>query len=373
MNVFFASSASLLTDHRMWGEGLLAWSIVDGLARRGHRVVACADEIDVRSPTDAILVKLRRTGRFESLTPILRPRDIDRVLRETEPAGGYDAVHWLFPQMDEEVRLPRTPGARSVIGPLPRPWPVSDRATGLRAGDLLRAPMRPWLRARYRRELQRADVLLSSLPEVHDRLPPELAAKSRVVGFGIDPQRFSVDPLPSVPTVLFAGRLIENKRIRLLVRAFGRVLERVPDATLLVAGEGEQRALLGGDVERLGISSQVEFLDAIPHGDMPALIGRCSLVCLPSVGEPFGMAVLEAMAAGRAVVAVGIGGPRHLVAEGRGGKLVAPDDEASLAEAIAGLLCEPAVLEAMGRFNRGRAELEFSWDHVLGQLEEAYA
>jgi alpha-maltose-1-phosphate synthase len=116
----------------------------------------------------------------------------------------------------------------------------------------------------------------------------------------------------------------------------------------------------------------VKLLGAIGHAEIPGLLAQSSALCLPSHGEPFGMAALEAMAAGRPVVAFAEGGPSYLVDHGRGGYLVAARDAGALASALLRVLSDPDGAREMGRYNRRKVEAEFSRDRTLSQLEAVY-
>lgn len=373
LRIFFASSANLVTDHLPFGEGLIAWHLLSRLALRGHTVVACADQAHLKERAPFELVLLPDAQRFESLSPYTRPYAIGRAFERRGGSGAFDIVHWLFPQQGEEVRLPRTTApCRTVLGPLPFAWSTSDREHGLRAGDLVRAPLTPLLRRRYSREITRADVLLASLPEVQGVLPPADAARAHVVGFGIDATQYDVQPLPAVPRVTFVGRLIENKGIRTLYTAFRTLAAVRPDVELAFFGDGSLRSWLEQSRSRDGLQSRVHLPGVVPHREVGRVLAECSVLCLPSAGEPFGMVILEAMAAGRAVVAVNRGGPAHLLRDGEGGLLVPPGDPAALASALARVLDDPALMSAMGGHNRLKVERTLSWDAVLDDLEQIY-
>jgi glycosyltransferase involved in cell wall biosynthesis len=373
LRIFFASSAALVTDHLPSGEGLIAWHLLSGLARRGHTVVACADRADIRQPVPFELVLLPDAQRLESLSPYTRPYAIRRAFERQGGSNAFDIVHWLFPQQSEEVRFPRTNGScRTVLGPLPYEWAKSDREFGLRPGDLIRAPLTPLLRRRYPREVARADILLASLPEVRSALPPADAARAHVLGFGIDASKYEVRPLPDVQRIAFVGRLIENKGIRTLYAAFRTLASAHPEVELAIYGDGSLRSWLEDSSARDGLQSRVTLHGAVPHSEVPGVLTRSSVLCLPSPGEPFGMAILEAMAAGRPVVAVDLGGPAHLLRDGRGGRLVPADDPAALAAALRGVLADPGAAAAMGRHNRRTVETTLSWNAVLDSLERAY-
>ncbi|MGI8801373.1 MAG: glycosyltransferase family 4 protein [Solirubrobacteraceae bacterium] len=372
LRIFFASAASLLTDHLPSGEGLIAWELLSRLADRGHAVTACADAADLHRAPSFELVLLPNAQRWESLSPYTRPYAIRRAFERRGGSSAYDVVHWLFPQSEDVQFPPTTAACRTVLGPLPRPWGKSDRAFGWRAGDLIRAPLTPSLSRRYARECSATDVLLASLPEVVSTLPRPDAARARVLGFGIDASMYAVTPLPSIPRITFLGRLIENKRVRVLYEAFRTVVQHVEGVELVFVGDGDLRPWLAQRSREDGLGGRVLLAGAVPHDRVGKVLEEASILCLPSAGEPFGMVVLEAMAAGRPVVAVNLGGPRHLVRHGAGGLLVAPDDPAALAAALIELLSDPERMRAMGQYNRRATEHEWSWDRVLDGLEDAY-
>jgi glycosyltransferase involved in cell wall biosynthesis len=111
-------------------------------------------------------------------------------------------------------------------------------------------------------------------------------------------------------------------------------------------------------VAELGLSDRFRFLGFRP--DAPRAVQAFDVVAVPSHVEPFGLAALEAMAAGRPVVASRVGGLPEIVLDGRTGVLVPPRDAAALARGIAGLLDDPALMAAMGEAGRLRASKVFS-------------
>ena len=139
---------------------------------------------------------------------------------------------------------------------------------------------------------------------------PEARGKTEVVDCGVDLGSFSVAPPPGgPPSYLFVGSLIERKNVVRLAEAFGRLDD--PDATLTVVGDGPLRPALEG---RRG----VRLVGAVTNDEVREHMAAARVVCQPSLVEPFGQAVLEAMARGRSVVATRVGGPAELVPEGAG-------------------------------------------------------
>jgi glycosyltransferase involved in cell wall biosynthesis len=152
---------------------------------------------------------------------------------------------------------------------------------------------------------------------------PEARGKTEVVDSGVDLERFTVEPAPNgAPRYLCIGSLTERKNVLRLASAF----ERVGEGTLTFVGDGPLRGGLDG---RPGI----ELTGALPYDRIPAQIAAAHVVCQPSLIEPFGQALLEAMASGRSVVATRIGGPPEFVPP-EAGVLVDPADEGALVEAL---------------------------------------
>ena len=148
---------------------------------------------------------------------------------------------------------------------------------------------------------------------------PEARGKTEVIDSGVDLDRFTVQPAPTgPPRYLCIGSLIQRKNVLRLASAF----ERLGEGTLTFVGDGPLREQLEG---RPGI----ELTGALPYDRIPAQIAAAHVVCQPSLIEPFGQAVLEAMACGRSVVATRIGGPPEFVPP-EAGVLVDPLDEDAL-------------------------------------------
>ncbi|HZC29457.1 MAG TPA: glycosyltransferase family 4 protein, partial [Gaiellaceae bacterium] len=151
---------------------------------------------------------------------------------------------------------------------------------------------------------------------------PDARGKTVVIPSGVDVERFAPSPPPPSAAFLCIGALTPRKNVVHLARAF----ETIGGGTLTFVGDGPMRPQLEG-------RPNVELAGAVRHDELPARIARARVVCQPSLIEPLGQALLEAMASGRTVVATRIGGPPEFVSDGAG-LLVDPTDEAELAAAL---------------------------------------
>ncbi len=184
----------------------------------------------------------------------------------------------------------------------------------------------PGIRAATRFVARRAASIIAVSDYLRRELEakvPEARGKTEVIDSGVDLERFTVQPAPEgPPRYLCIGSLIQRKNVLRLAGAF----EQLGDGTLTFVGDGPLRGQLEG---RPGI----QLTGALPYDRIPAEIAAAHVVCQPSLIEPFGQAVLEAMACGRSVVATRIGGPPEFVPPDAG-VLVDPVDEDALVEGL---------------------------------------
>jgi glycosyltransferase involved in cell wall biosynthesis len=165
---------------------------------------------------------------------------------------------------------------------------------------------------------------------------PEAAGKTEVISSGVDLERFTVAPAPAGPTAyLCVGSLSERKNVVRLADAFARL---AGDATLTFAGDGPLRAALEG-------RERVRLLGRVAHDEIPRLLAAAHVLAQPSVLEPLGQSLLEAMAVGRPVVATRIGGPPEFVPPDAG-VLVDPLDVDALTVALRAAASLPVPNEA---------------------------
>ncbi len=173
-------------------------------------------------------------------------------------------------------------------------------------------------------------------------------------------------PLPAGARVLLCvGRLADQKGVDVAVRAVAHVRERVPEAVLVVLGEGPERARL----EALA-GDGVQLPGRV--GDVAAWYRRADVLVHPARWEGFGLALLEAMLAGKPVVATRVSSAPEIVVDGETGLLVPPDDPQALAEALLALLGDPARAAALGAAGLARARSEFSVERMADRTVAVY-
>lgn len=191
-----------------------------------------------------------------------------------------------------------------------------------------------------------------------------------------------IDKLPAVdtrsalwlphgaPVVGNVAALAPHKGQKHLVAAAAKVVHAVPDARIVIVGEGELKESLERQVKSLALERHV-FLTGF-RADALGLMKSFDLFVMSSVTEGLGSAVLEAMACGRAVVSTRAGGLPEVVVDGETGLLVAAHDEAAMADAIVTLLKQPDRRAAMGAAGRARVMRDFSVDKMVNDTVAVY-
>jgi glycosyltransferase involved in cell wall biosynthesis len=175
---------------------------------------------------------------------------------------------------------------------------------------------------------------------------------------------------PSDPFVIAVGRLVPEKNYGLLIRAIGILLPRFPSIRCLLVGDGVCRAELSALVGSVGLGGRVAFAGS--RADIPDLLGAADVFVLSSLKEGLPVSLLEAMAAGKGIVATSVGGIPETIRDGESGLLVPSGDAEALANGIGTLLADRAFREKLGRAAGDEARRTYDLDAVTRRIERLY-
>jgi glycosyltransferase involved in cell wall biosynthesis len=388
------ASAQELIEREAWG-GLPACHPAPAgwkPAPRPVRVCFMIDRLAVAGTESQLLALIRRLDRGRVLPFLCLLNGEDVVSRSLEPGG--------CPVLRLGVRSllrPRAAGAafrlarflrRERIDVLQVYFPDSTYL-GVLAGRLAGVPfvvrtrnnLGHWLTPAHRllgRLANRLTTLTVANCEaarqalLRDERPrPESVV---VLENGVDLERFlAVPPLdPAAPPrrVGAVANLRPVKGLDVFVRAAAAVGAGHPDAVFRVAGEGELRPALERQVAEAGLAGRFTFAGSVD--DVPAFLAGVDVAVLSSRAEGMSNALLEYMAAGRAVVATAVGASGRLIEDGVHGLLVPPDDPDRLAGAIAALLRDPARAARLGAAARQRARECYGREAMVRRFERFY-
>lgn len=203
----------------------------------------------------------------------------------------------------------------------------------------------------------------------------------RVVPNGVDPQKFRpFNGLESIKRqigidsklcVLFVGRLIPRKGLPYLIEAAKYVIREIGETVFVIVGNGPLRKHLVNYVARVNLLEKFVFLGDVNENVLPSLYSCADVFVLPSIQEGQGIALLEAQAAAKPVVAFDVGGIPEAMLDGETGLLTKPNSQ-ELADALLKLLSNLSLREKMGYKGREFVADNFSWDICARKMLQVY-
>lgn len=365
--------------------------LVDGLRTRGHEVRRLTSTAGLE-PTSAAApdyVCRGTMGRWRTLVQTANPwapRALRRALREFKP----DIVHVrIFQTQLSPLILPLLRGVPSLYHevwyraacPTGNKLLPDGRGCTQRAGPACLTegclPLRDWMPLMAQRHLAsrwhdvfRATVANSGATAdalIREGIPDIIIVPD---GVPITPPRLA---LSTAPTVAFVGRLVREKGVDVLLRAFARIANTYESATLDIVGDGPARVSLEALVLHLGLDQRVRIHGQQSRSRCEDIVRTAWVQVVPSLwAEPFGIVATEAMMRGTAVVASASGGLREIVRHEETGLLVAPGDIDGVASALHRVLGNVVVAAQWGDAGRRVALAEYSSERFIEQIVAVY-
>ncbi|NNJ10926.1 glycosyltransferase family 4 protein [Chloroflexales bacterium ZM16-3] len=358
---------NLTTTTKFGGVESFVWDLARELVGRDHQVTVIGGAGPRREAAPGVRVitfPFVPRAFWQAIPPLRRAYAEAKLLERLTMAvpalphlasAGYDIIHIQKPYDLGPALLARRLGGAKVI--------LGCHGEDFYRGDTLLA--------------RRVDASVSCSRFNAETVARRYGFTPEVVFNGIDISLFRpVSPDPMLrgrdhvgsPLLLFVGRLQPWKGVETAIRA----LPHIPQATLLVAGAGEDRPRLERIVAELGLDVRVRFLGGLDRRDLPRLYSSADLLLATShASETFGIGPVEAQACGLPVVASRFGGFPEVVDEGRTGLLVPPRDPQALADAVNALLSDPARRAAMAAAAPAWAA-QFAWPAVTDRIEAVY-
>ncbi len=347
------------------GSGIVAAEVAAGLAHRGHRVHLVADRAPFRLEDLDAPVHLH-TLRLPDAPALAAPPvavALAGLLANTIETHRLDVVnvHYALPN------APVAQLARAALGPKAPPSVVTLHGT-----DVTPLGADPLYQRVLRRALEDAAVCTAPSTWLAGQAAQVFGGlEVRVIPNFVDLRPFDreVHRCPNRPfTVVHVSNFRPVKRVADAVAAFNRLCEQVP-ARLLLIGDGPDRASVEAGVAALGLSQKVRFL-GVRH-DVATWLLRADVALVPSGAESFGLSALEALAAGRPVVATRVGGLADVVQHEKTGLLAEAGDIDGLATHLHRLATDPALAARFGAAGREDANLRFRPERALDGYESA--
>lgn len=353
--------------------------MVRALLRRGASVDLFAARVDDPPPPGLESLRVYRMPAVGDGEPPSHTAAMAALNRELaaalDGAGPYDLVYeryslWSFAGM-EHARAAGTPGLLEVNAPLIEEQAVHRGLRDAAGAETVAA-----------RVFRAAAALLAVSAEVAAWLERSAAVGGRVhvIANGVDPDRFHPDVPPATPgppgtfTVGFVGSMKRWHGLPVLIEAFARLQTRVAASRLLLVGAGPEDAAVRAALTDRGLAPASCLTGAVAPGEVPAFLTSMDAAIAPypeSRGFYFSpLKVYEYMAAGRAVVASGVGQVAAVIRHDVNGLLCPPGDSVALAAALERLQREPELGARLGRAARVCALQRHSWEGVAERVLE---
>jgi glycosyltransferase involved in cell wall biosynthesis len=285
---------------------------------------------------------------------------LSMALRRLRREFPYDLVHAHY----------AAPGGDAVR----RSRPGTPYVVSVHGGDVLAVARRNDGERPVHRALAGARLVLANSAAIEQRARQLGATDTRVVHLGTDlpPER----PPGDGSALVTVANLVARKRHADVLRALWLLRDSHPTLAWIIVGDGPERAGLERLASELGLSGRLHFTGRLPHAEAVATAQRGAVFVLPSIDEAFGVAYVEAMAAGvPAIGARGESGPEEIAAVGGGIRLVAPGDPDALAQELRTLLDDHRWRVELGRAARATVAASFTWrqcgEATVAAYEEA--
>jgi glycosyltransferase involved in cell wall biosynthesis len=279
----------------------------------------------------------------------------------------------LVREIDADVLFVRFATTYGFLAALSGFHPYLLQVTG--SDILVRTPLQRFLlQWTARAGVKRADAIAATSRLLADQADRWTAGTRRthLIPEGVDLRRF--EPAATRAEEGYVVGSVKTLKpiygIEYLIRAFPKVLEEIPEARLLVVGDGPSRRDLEGLAASLLPAGSYEFAGRVPHDDVPGWLARMDVLAMPTLYESFGVSALEASAMELPVVASAAGGIPEAVRDGETGILVPPGNPPALAKALIQLGRNPSLRLQYGRAGRRLVEAHFDWQKNMTAMED---
>jgi len=379
--VLVSSAAHVLSDYLLTSEGNHCYQLFKHLARYGYQFEALSPYIRVRKPLDNVAFHQVGSFKMSPTSGVMQKCALHseflfrglikakKLLDEMKP----DIVHHMLPAVFNYTFSPLALLAKNlkqpfVFGPISAHFyerPVDEKV------------LLPFTSRLHRATIQKCDRLITVTNQIKSfyetLIDPQLIS---VIPLGVDTETFkpaAKEEEKESFEILYAGSLYSLKGLPYLIQAIASLRKVGLKTSLTIIGEGQQKQALITLAKTLSVEKDVKFEGFVPHSEMPKYYKRCDVFCFPSLGEPFGMAVVEAMACGKTVIATNVGGPSEIIHDEIDGILVPPADPQAIASQIMRLAQNESERRKMGEKARRKAVQSFSWTTIAEKYHQLYS
>lgn len=381
LKIFVHRASALLTDHESHGDGLICFSLLNGLAERGHTIYAFTDRAAIKNGSERLHTK-SHTPRspVHSLNPWELNRTADQWLAELSKEHKFDLVWRMQPFGDACPLPPKTGGLPLVVGPLLYSWPESSIPDRQRAksrfGFSLKSVLTPAALNGWDNTLKQAKLLFCMTEPHAQKMEAQYSNLTSL------PLPVIVDPPdvgPRLPLwteinrpirLVFAAHLLPHKHPQVFCETVRLLRERGLNVQGTLLGDGTERAALEAWARDNGLAEYIIFQGRVSHEQVWKFMREADFLVSNSIGEPYGRGIVEAMSLGTPTICHRSGGPADFIEHGCSSLLVDELAAPAYAAALAPYLENPGKWLEL---SAGALRAAQAWraDKVLEHVENA--
>jgi glycosyltransferase involved in cell wall biosynthesis len=369
LTIYVSCASECLTDHLPHGDGLICYSLLSGLANRGHRIFAYTihDAVHSKNP-NLILHEERASSPAGSLVAFEHGLRSNRWLRQVMKKQSVDVVWRMHPYGIACPLPPATYGRPFVLGPLFYGWPDDP---SVRRPFKIGRMLEPLARRGWHKTMSNADLIFCATDQhSSDVAAQQPRARVQTLPVIAEPHHPAL-ATPRTPSggcrLVFAANLVSNKNPLVYCKVIKGLRDKGLDARGTIIGDGPLRADLEAFCQTSGLKDAVEFIGRVPNAKVFDIVRNAEFLVSTSLGEPYGRGIVEAMSVGTPAICHRSGGPADFIEHGVNGLLVSAIDAEPYTAAIHQALAE----QTWKRLSDGALASARRWrtDAVLDQLE----
>ncbi len=393
-NILIPCASLILTDYLPAGEGLICYNLIKFLAKSGNNYYVYSPSIKIKNQIPEVkFFQPEELNFFPAPDEYTYLKNWKKYVEAVQKHNNsefinydFDVVHYMLPFNLNQSYSPIL-HKPLVIGPIFYPWleleseeysdsEIRDKKDFFpirKIKNFMRRRMIEENKIKQKETLEFADKIIVTLNCVKKYIPEKYHKKIIKIPIGADTYYFTpAEMLPDNNTILFLAYLVKRKGLKYLIEAINIIKNRVPCIKLLVVGEGPDKHYFEELTKHYGLEKYIQFCGHVNHSDTPDYFRKAQIYVLPSLGEPFGMSLVEAMSCGLPIVATDAGGAPEVIGDYNKKYLVPPRDSGALAEAIIKLLLNYEECKSTGLANREFAVRNYDWRIITSKYNTLY-
>ncbi|MEH1847237.1 MAG: glycosyltransferase [Nostoc sp.] len=380
LSIFVHSASQFLTDYQSHGDGLICFSLLNGLARRNHNIFAYTNYAVISQKDSHLQVKSggRHRVPFDSLGPWEHSWRADHWFENLSHRYDIDIVWRMHPYGVGCPTAPKTLGRPLVVGPLFYSWPENEAMKAKpRFGIGIEKLVSPLAQQGWHRTLQAASLIICATNKQAESMQNQFPqAKVSCLPVIVDPPISNLSSIrkatdKSTPFhLLFVANLVQNKNPLIFCQAVKLVRDYGMNVKATLLGDGSERPHIEAYCALEELENTIHLQGKVPNNEVYSYLRNADLLISSSLGEPYGRSIVEAMSVGTPCICHKSGGPAEIIENEVDGLLVKELTAKAFADALALIYTNRQIWQRLSENAITKAQ---SWtsEAVFSRLEDS--